>query len=143
MLSSMRSERKCFSSPHCAKEITLFQSVLSVCHSMPPFRSVTAVPSEVIIHRTMKLTAHLHLVPSQRMRGSILVLHSNELRYLLHCGTETIWHAPVPVHNSRRFPSVRAVITHLNNVEILCTAISASVTSAEKGLMNFSYPNNF
>jgi len=66
-----------------------------------------------IIRRNLKLTAHLHLVPLQTMRGGIPVLHSNQLRYLLYCSTETIWHAPVPVHNSRRLPSVPAVITHL------------------------------
>ena len=66
-----------------------------------------------IDRRTLKLTAHLHLVPSQRLCGDIPVLHSNQLRYLFHCSTETIWHAPVPVHNSRRFLSVPAVITQI------------------------------
>jgi len=66
-----------------------------------------------IIRRNLKLTAHLHLVPSQRMRGGISVLQSNQLRYLLYCSTETVWPAPVPVHIFRRFPSIPAVITHL------------------------------
>ena len=52
--------------------------------------------------RTLKLTAYLHLVLSQRMCGGIPPLHCNKLRYLLYCSCETIWHAPVPVYNSRR-----------------------------------------
>ena len=38
----------------------------------------------------LKLTAHLHLLPSQRMRGGTTVLHTNQLRYLLYRSTETI-----------------------------------------------------
>jgi len=55
-----------------------------------------------IIRWTFKLTAYLHLVPSQRMCGGITPLHSNQLRYLLYCSTDTIWHASVPVYNSPR-----------------------------------------
>jgi len=54
------------------------------------------------ICRKLKLTAHLHLVPSQRMRGGIPLLHSNEIRYLLYRSAETIWPAPVPGCNSGR-----------------------------------------
>jgi hypothetical protein len=49
------------------------------------------------------LTVHLYLVPSQRMRGDITVLHSNQLRYLLYCSTETIWHALGTGCNFRRY----------------------------------------
>ena len=54
------------------------------------------------IRRKLKLTAHLHLVPSQKMRGGIPLLYSNEIRYLLYRSTETIRPPPVPGCNSRR-----------------------------------------
>ena len=40
--------------------------------------------------RKLKLTAHIYLVPSQRMRGGILLLHGNQTRYLLYASTEKI-----------------------------------------------------
>jgi len=68
-----------------------------------------------IIRRNLKLTVHLHLVPSQRMRGGIPVLHINQLRYLLYCSTGKIWYAPVPVYIFRRFPSVIKHLKHSGN----------------------------
>jgi hypothetical protein len=55
------------------------------------------------IQLNVKLTEHLLLVPSKRMRGGIPLLHSNQLRNLLYRSPEIICSAPVPGCNSRRF----------------------------------------
>jgi len=38
----------------------------------------------------LNLTAHLRLVPSQKMRGGTTLLHSNQQRYSLYRSSETI-----------------------------------------------------
>jgi len=40
--------------------------------------------------RALKLTAHLQLGPSQRMRGGIPLLHCNQKQYLLHFITKKV-----------------------------------------------------
>ena len=96
-----------------------------------------------IDRRTFKLTAHLHLVPSKRMRGGMSVPQLNKLRYLIYCSTETIWLEPVPVHNSRRFPSVPAGITRLKQRgNIMYLTFGYSNISWERP-NEFLFPNNF
>jgi hypothetical protein len=47
------------------------------------------------------IDADLYLALSQRLRGDIPLLRTNQLRYLLYRNTDTIWSAPVPRCNSR------------------------------------------
>ena len=64
---------------------------------LPLFRSAGKYLSEV------KLTAYLHLVPSQRrqvIRVGIPQLQSNQIRYIFYRITETIWPTTFPVCNS-------------------------------------------
>jgi hypothetical protein len=55
------------------------------------------------IWRKFNLTVCLRLVPAQRMRGCITLLHNNQPRYLLYHITKTIRPAPVPGCNSVKF----------------------------------------
>ena len=69
---------------------------------MPWIHFVPLIISAGTIVRNLKLTAQLHLVPSQRMREGIALLYNNQMRYLLLRSSETIWPAPVPGCNSGR-----------------------------------------
>ena len=103
MLTNLLSVRKWFGSYNCSGELSLVESVLSGlsrhCFEFRAYRW----PFVDTMRQKLKLTAHLHLLPSQRMRGGAPLLHSNQLRYLLYRSTETIWHSPVQGCNSGRF----------------------------------------
>ena len=112
MLSIMRSGLTWFGPLDCARDINLANPSFMVVIPCPEISMYLRPLQRGIIRRTLNLAAYFHLVPTQRMCGGIPLLHSNQLRYFLYCSTETIWHAPVPAYNSRRFPSFSAVITH-------------------------------
>ena len=85
------------------KEHSFVHSIPYGCHAMPSIRYAPVVLSAVTIIRKLNLTTHLLVVPSQRIRDGIPVLHSNQRRYLLHCSTETVWPATIPGCNSWRY----------------------------------------
>jgi len=83
METSLRSGRTWFGSHNCARGISLVQSVLSSCDNMTHIQWYRRFFLQRNIRRNLKLTAHLHLEPLQRMRGGLPQLH-NQLRYLLY-----------------------------------------------------------
>jgi hypothetical protein len=54
------------------------------------------------IRQTLNLTEHFHLVPSQRMCEGIILLHSNQPRYLLYHRDEKVLPVPVSGCNNSR-----------------------------------------